>query len=242
MRSGEADVQENFEEMVVVGTSGSGIEMGLEAARQALSEPMLAGLNAGFLRDEANLSVIFVSDEDDYSPLSAHSYLRAFTDLKGAEGYRDNTMVNISAVIGKERPPYEGDPSCVSGSGVGFCGPKYIELVNRTSGSLESICDEDFSKIAAELGLVASGLQLEFALSGTPALDTLKLSLFAAETEESFVKDFIYNQDYRYSIEKNAVIFVPEALPDSETYILAEYRVLPTGASITEDDLNQGAE
>lgn len=242
LTSGQDDVQENFEEMVVVGTSGSGIEMGLEAARQGLSEPMLAGLNAGFLREEANLSIIFVSDEDDYSPLSAHSYLRAFTDLKGAGAYRNNSMVNVSAVIGKERPPYEGDPSCVSGSGIGFYGPKYIELVNRTSGSLESICDEDFSAIAAELGLVASGLQLEFALSGTPALDTLKVSLFAEDTEESFVKDFVYNEDYRYSIENNSVIFIPEALPDSETYILAEYQVLSIGASITEDDLNLGAE
>ena len=31
------DVQENFEEMVVVGTSGSGIEMGLEAQRWPLA-------------------------------------------------------------------------------------------------------------------------------------------------------------------------------------------------------------
>ena len=137
LTSRQDDVQENFEEMVVVGTSGSGIEMGLEAARLALSEPMLADLNSGFLREEANLSVIFVSDEDDYSPLSAYTYLRAFTDLKGNEAYRDNTMVNVSAVIGKERPPYDGEPSCVSENGVGFYGPKYIELVNRTSGSLE---------------------------------------------------------------------------------------------------------
>ena len=62
------DVQENFEEMVVVGTSGSGIEMGLEAAKVALSEPLLSTDNQGFLR-EANLSLIFISDEDDFSPI-----------------------------------------------------------------------------------------------------------------------------------------------------------------------------
>ena len=242
LTSSQDDVQENFEEMVVVGTSGSGIEMGLEAARLALSEPMLADLNSGFLREEANLSVIFVSDEDDYSPLSAHTYLRSFTDLKGNEAYRDNTMVNVSAVIGKDRPPYDGEPSCVSENGVGFYGPKYIELVNRTSGSLESICDDDFSAIAAELGLVASGLQLEFALSGLPVLETLTVSLFNEASEDSYVKDFVYNEDYRYDIENNSVIFEIEALPASETYILAEYRVLPSGATLTEEDLNVGAE
>ena len=242
LTSSQDDVQENFEEMVVVGTSGSGIEMGLEAARLALSPSMLEGVNAGFLREEANLSVIFVSDEDDYSPLSANTYLRAFTDLKGNEAYRDHTMVNVSAVIGKDRPPYDGEPSCISDNGVGFYGPKYIELVNRTSGSLESICDDDFSAIAAELGLVASGLQLEFALSGLPDLETLVVSLFEEATEESFVKEFVYNQDYVYSIENNSIIFDIAALPASETYVLAEYKLLPAGASVTEDDLNLGAE
>ena len=35
LNSGMTDAKEIFEEMVVVGTSGSGIEMGLEAAKQA---------------------------------------------------------------------------------------------------------------------------------------------------------------------------------------------------------------
>ena len=52
------DVQENFEEMVVVGTSGSGIEMGLEAGQSGISEPLLSSDNQGFLRDDANLSLI----------------------------------------------------------------------------------------------------------------------------------------------------------------------------------------
>ncbi|MGC4117356.1 MAG: VWA domain-containing protein [Myxococcales bacterium] len=56
------------------GTAGSGQEMGLEAARRALSTPLLdnpldgnpAG-NKGFLRPGARLLVIIVSDEDDCS-------------------------------------------------------------------------------------------------------------------------------------------------------------------------------
>ena len=89
---------------------------------------------------------------------------------------------------------------------------------------------------------MASGLQLEFALSGLPDLETLTVSLFNEASEDSYVKDFVYNEDYRYDIENNSVIFEIEALPASETYILAEYRVLPSGATITEEDLNLGAE
>ena len=105
------DAKEIFEEMVVVGTTGSGIEMGLEAARLALSEPLINTDNSGFLREEANLSLIFISDEDDYSPLSAPSYQRFFTEVKGEEAYRDRSRMRISAVVGKTIPPYDDAPS-----------------------------------------------------------------------------------------------------------------------------------
>lgn len=236
------DVQENFEEMVVVGTSGSGIEMGLEAAKMALSEPLLSTDNQGFLRDEANLSLIFISDEDDFSPHSAHTYLRHFTDLKGDEAYRNHTMLNVSAVVGKDLPPYDGEPSCTSENGIGYYGPKYIELVNRTEGKVESICAEDFSPIASELGLVASGLQLEFALSGLPDLDTLSVSLYAENNDDALIGELTRGTDYTYIIENNSILFTPESLPASETYILAEYKLLPTGAIIAEDTGAEGVE
>ena len=235
LNSAQSDVQENFEEMVVVGTTGSGIEMGLEAAQMALSEPLLSTDNQGFLRDEANLSLIFISDEDDFSPQSAHSYLRYFTDLKGDEAYRNHTMLNVSAVVGKDLPVYDGEPSCQSENGIGYYGPKYIELVNRTEGKVESICAEDFSSIASELGLVASGLQLEFALSGLPDLETLTVSLYAENNDDSLIGELVRGEDYTYVIESNAVLFTPESLPASETYILAEYKLLPTGAIIDQD-------
>ena len=41
------------------------------------------------------------------------------------------------------------------------------------------------------------------------------------------------DEDYTYVIENNSIRFTMESLPASETYILAEYRVLPTGAVIT---------
>ena len=242
LSSSQDDVQENFEEMVVVGTSGSGIEMGLEAAQIALSEPLLSSDNQGFLRDEANLSLIFISDEDDFSPHSAHTYLKYFTDLKGDEAYRNHTMLNVSAVVGKDLPPYDGEPSCVSENGVGYYGPKYIELVNRTEGKVESICADDFSPIASELGLVASGLQLEFALSGLPDLETLSVSLYSENNDDSLIGELERGVDYTYIIENNAILFTPASLPESETYILAEYKLLPTGAIISEDTGTGGVE
>ena len=207
IRSDTDSASEIFAENVVLGTSGSGIEMGLESARLATSEPLLSEDNAGFLRENANLSLIFVSDEDDYSPNSAHTYLRHFTDLKGPEAYRDHSRVRVSAVVGKDKPPYDGEFSCESPDGVGAFGPRYIELATRTEGALESICDDDFSRIATELGLNASGLNLEFALSTPADNTTLSVKLYAEESEESFIKELVQGEDYVYILERNALLF-----------------------------------
>jgi len=227
-------VEEIFEEMVVVGIEGSGIEMGLDAAQRALSEPLISNENSGFLRDNANLSLIFVSDEDDLSPMSTPDYLRFFTDLKGDAAYRDHSMMNISAVVGKDRPPYEGEASCSSSSGIGYYGPRYIELASQTEGALESICDEDFSEIATELGLTASGLQLSFALSSPADPASLKVSLYEEESDDSLIAELVQDQDYTYNIDDNAIVFEVVSLPASETYILVEYRVLATGSVVSE--------
>jgi len=92
-----------FQENVKVCANGSGFERGLEAARLAL-DPIEA-LNPDFLREDAALSIVFVSDEDDDSSLPVSEYLTFFKGLKGDRGYRDDTLINLSAVVG---PPPEG--------------------------------------------------------------------------------------------------------------------------------------
>jgi hypothetical protein len=236
LTSQNPDAQEIFEEMVVVGITGSGIEMGLEGARLALSEPLVSTDNAGFLREEANLSLIFVSDEDDFSPMSAHEYLRFFSDLKGQEAYRDHNMMSVSAVVGMDSPPYDGASSCESVSGVGYYGPRYIELATRTEGVLESICDEDFSPIAQELGLTASGLRLEFELSELADNTTIVVKLYEEESDDSLIGELVLGEDYSYVIENNSIRFEIGSLPASETYIVVEYRVLPEGAQVLENE------
>lgn len=63
------NAETTFQNMVKVGTCGSGFEMGLEGARQALQGAMDSrGPSVGFVRGDAQLSVIFVSDEEDSSP------------------------------------------------------------------------------------------------------------------------------------------------------------------------------
>ena len=54
-----------FAEMAQVGAGGCGFEQHLSAMRRALTNPT----NAGFLREDANLAVVIIADEDDCSVL-----------------------------------------------------------------------------------------------------------------------------------------------------------------------------
>ena len=60
----QGSLEEQFACMAQIGTGGCGFEQHLESMRRALSND---GENAGFLRDDAFLAVIFVQDEDDCS-------------------------------------------------------------------------------------------------------------------------------------------------------------------------------
>ena len=142
--------------------------------------------------------------------------------------------MRISAVVGKEEPPYDGAASCSSANGLGYYGPRYIELAYKTEGSLESICDEDFSSIAQELGLTASGLKLEFELSSSADASSLLVKLYSEQSEDSLIGELTQDVDYTYNVEKNSIVFDIQSLPASETYIVAEYRVLAQGTVVTE--------
>jgi hypothetical protein len=64
-----ADAVTAFKQMVTVGTSGSAVERGLYATYLALTNPnnISTGTDARFIRPEAALYVVVVSDEDDAS-------------------------------------------------------------------------------------------------------------------------------------------------------------------------------
>ncbi|HND28447.1 MAG TPA: lamin tail domain-containing protein [Myxococcota bacterium] len=216
---------EIFSENVAQGTGGVGIEMGFESVHKALIDPDFAPLNAGFVREDANLSVIMVSDEEDSSPMSVNEYLQAFADLKGGEAYRNHARMNVSAVVGDTPPEFDGEPSCSSASGVADYGSRYVYAARATSGLIDSICNDDFSPIVAQLGLTLSGLLVEFELSRVPELDTLVVSIYDSPDEASKVRDLVIDVDFSYVEERNTIVFEADQVPESEQYVKATYRI-----------------
>lgn len=82
-----------FQENVRVGSCGAGQETGISASITAL-QMAENGCNSGFLRPEANLVIIYVSDEDDQDNTSLANYISALLAIKPAE------QIRLAAIVG----------------------------------------------------------------------------------------------------------------------------------------------
>ena len=156
-----------FTDIVNVGTVGSGNEMGLEGAYLALTEPLISTANAGFLREEASLSILFVSDEEDSSPRPVNDYINDFRNIKGQ---RARDVFNASALTVVDLHTCDRQEAAYS-----TVNTRYVDMANQTNGIVGDICEEDFSNIVTDLSLNASRLRDTFYLSSTPDASSLRV-------------------------------------------------------------------
>ena len=76
------NIAQAFRSMVVQGSNGSSDERGLQASRLALSDPLASNENKGFLRPEADLALIILTDETDHSNIPASQFTAFLQTLK----------------------------------------------------------------------------------------------------------------------------------------------------------------
>lgn len=178
-----------FGNNVKVGISGSSYEVGLEAARMSLDLQMQGNTAkvmqcqsacpaAGratcrancetntafdFLRRDAYLYLIFVTDEEDRSAQDVRFFYRYFETVKGVGN--DGT-VTTAAIMGQ--------PSNTCGATVGS---RYKSLSDLTGGEVGSICDDNFSVTLEKLARNAVGLKRKFALQTAPNVQTIEVRL-----------------------------------------------------------------
>lgn len=156
-----------FRDLVNVGVCGSGYEMGLEAAFAALQPELLTTANAGFLREQADLSLIFVSDEEDSSPLPVNEYINAFREVKGQ---RERSSFNASSLTVL-------DPAGCDSTAGSTPGNRYVDVAAQTHGVARDLCAQDFEAIVTDLSLNSSRLRDTFFLGDTPDLTTLTVAV-----------------------------------------------------------------
>jgi hypothetical protein len=154
------NVPQTFANLVNLGTDGSGVEQGLEAATLALTPPMIAGDNLGFLRPEANLAVVVISDAGDQSPQSVTYYQNRLINIKGFNRLSMFTFNNIG--------PYQPTDSAACQYDNDHNPERYAAVVDATSGVKDEICTTSWATALQALGRTAFGFRTQFFLNNTP--------------------------------------------------------------------------
>ncbi|MFM7199745.1 MAG: choice-of-anchor D domain-containing protein [Myxococcota bacterium] len=200
------DIQGTFSENALVGTAGSGDEKGLEFAYQALSEPLVSSQNRGFLRPDAGLRIITLSDEEDYSSRNVDFYVSFFQNLKVSP-----RLVTFNGITGE-------DAGCNTSCGAADPARRYADAVEATGGITASICTCDFISALEALAADAQVYQDTFPLSQTPVEATLKVTVNGQ-----------MRLDWTYDAALNAVVFAtPEATPQNGEDVVITYELLLT--------------
>lgn len=135
-------------------------EGGFRAAYKFLSPRNIddPAINGGFLRDDAKLHVIMVSDEPEQSKGSVDQYIDFFKNVKG---FRNEGLVAVSAIAA---PPQGCTYNSPDGA-VELQDDRYQALVNEMNGRFQEICNSDWTGMMSQLGLDSLGLRVEFFLT-----------------------------------------------------------------------------
>lgn len=246
-----------FEKLADVGTLGSGDEKGLLAAQLALTPPLMApgGANDGFVRPDASLVVIVLSDEEDSSCAPARKeygggcgfppaydhvewggtdyYVRLFNGLKGFGGEH---LVKVTAIVAtqpEEEYVERGESEDVVRYGCGVGGeraihaPRYLEVAERTGGQTISICQSDYGTVLRDLAGGVSGARVAFPLARRPFEDSIRVFVTPqGGTRSATTKDVEWSYTGCTSgTFANVVRFASDHVPPPMSTVEIEYAV-----------------
>ena len=196
---------QQFKSRVKVGVGGSDKEKGISAGLAAVTEPLVSGHNAGFVRADANLVFVFVSDEDDCSDgdaldaeggtacydqrgklLTIKHLIQAYQRLKTGDA-----RVMASAIIG---PAINEQQNCEQEA---WPGHRYKGMVDALGGVVGDICEQDYSRLMEDLGLAVAGELTVFNLKYAAVPATIEVQVDGEVVEEDPVEGWTYEPEYK---------------------------------------------
>jgi len=222
--------------------SNDGAEAGFDAIRRALSHPNLTatdqpceadaeccggaedcpyvctdglcgGPNAGFLRGDAQLEIVVVSDGDDHSDGEAGPFVDF---LKSLKGYYNANMMHLNAVVSP------GPEPCTIGElAAAEVGTRWAEAATQTGGMQGSFCDDPLA-LWQYIGHFSFTPRVQFFLTALAEPATIAVKVGEAACLEH----------WRYDAPSNSVIFDhqdpadPCSTPPEGVTIEVRYRTL----------------
>lgn len=199
------------------GISGSGDERAFQSFRAALNSP----LNAGFVRPGGYLSIIFVSDEEDFShdnttldenynqPTlhTVQTYVDYLNTLTRSTGRFKRYNVSTVSIL---------DQACLNQSG-GKIGTRLMELADATGGLKVDVCSPTFANDLDMLKSYLLEMLTQFYLSRIPQKHTIEVRVNGRIVPQDDRNGWSYHSDI------NAIRFHGSEVPPEGASIGISY-------------------
>jgi len=219
-----------FSGNMTMGGEGYGIcEVGLEAIYRALTEPLLSGVNAGFYREQARLSLIVVSDEEDKSvdgceAITQEDFIPWLSSLK-SDGLES---IQFTGIVG------DWPLGCTSSWGEAESGEGYHDVISSLGpdhASFHSICAQDWTPAMDGTGQASLSPELYFELEEVPLEGTIRAFLDLdgpdnPEEEFEVFEDPTYQLEFafEYLAGMNMLAFHPSSVPPLGSQLRVTYQ------------------
>ncbi len=149
-----------FSAKVNVGLDGSTLEQGLDASLAAVTPPLTLNENAGFVRPDASLAIILVTDAKSQAEQDAAYYVNSFLNIKG---FNNANMFSFNAIAG-----FDPNPPDTCKYDEGPDDGTFADVVQQTAGIQAEICTTDWSASLRGIGQSAFGFRTSFNLTNVP--------------------------------------------------------------------------
>ncbi len=187
--------------------------------------PALDGRNPGFVRQDAHLAVIFITDADDVSSISPSKLASDLLRLKGNDQSMVSTFAVLSISQGCHRDPgnrkTKDNPNYVENGQI-------LEFLKDTRGHSYDLCDKNFGARLAEAGKLIdrnAAKAMKINLDSVPEAGTLKVTLSGTSREIPYQYD---PSNYSVTIQSSAMDGQPLDAQIEVTYIPVDVRSLGT--------------
>lgn len=203
-----------LQDLLKRGGDGCNAEMGLEAMKIALERERVKGAASKFLRKDALLVIVFVMDDDDFSPGSLNSYKNYLDNLKGENAEGEQKWIANSIGVTDLN-----DPLCTT---YGSYSAKSVEveaLANISGGVVESVCSTDFSSYVNQINVRLKSVINRYKLESTPILDSLRVYINGVLIREDDVNG------WRYDAENRTIVLNGTAAPGPNDDVDIKYEI-----------------
>ncbi|HPB49863.1 MAG TPA: choice-of-anchor D domain-containing protein [Myxococcota bacterium] len=180
------------------------------------------GFNKGFMREDAQLEIIILSDEEDQSSAAISFYVDFLTNIKG---WANVGRMHVNSIVGvKGVPAGTGSECTATDGGTAAHGYRYIQASEDTGGKYGSICESNFEPIMSDIADITFNPKLQFFLSRLADPATVKVSV-DKQGDGQFVP---CNDGWEFDAPSNSVIFDAEGgcVPQPQDHIKVSYKML----------------